>query len=71
MKKLLLVLTIFLFASCASVEDRIKEYSYTDFWYMYQNNRYQVYKTKQGRYYIIIVNKSETDLVRKYIKLKQ
>lgn len=54
--------------SCA-VEQRIKEYSYTNEWYYIDNVRYQVYKTKEGRHYIFVLNKRETKYKRKYIKI--
>ena len=64
------ILTTFLlltFVSCATVEERIKDHSYTDKWYYIDNMRYQVYKTKFGREYIIVLNEKETKLIRKYI----
>lgn len=66
MRKLILILLLSLF-SCKTVEDRIKDYSYTDKWYFIGKERYQVYKTKSGKEYIIILNKQETKLKRKYI----
>jgi hypothetical protein len=67
MKNLFLFIILVSLVSC-SVEKRIKEYSYTDEWYYTEGKRYQVYQTKGGRKYIIVINKRETDLKRKYIK---
>ena len=53
--------------SCSSVEERIKDYSYTDEWYYANAERYQVYKTKAGRKYIIVLNNRQTNFKRKYI----
>jgi hypothetical protein len=78
------LLILLLLSSCKSVEERIKDYSYTDEWYfnkldtgLYQNNfilkdrdiyeRYQVYQTKSGRKYILVLNKKQTKLKRKYL----
>ena len=68
MGKLLLTLLIFSLMSC-NVEERIKDHSYTEKWYYEKNERYQVYKTKKGNYYIIVLNKKQTNLKRKYINL--
>lgn len=54
-------------ASCKTVEERIKDYSYTDKWYYIDTMRFQVYKTKSGREYIIVLNERETKFVRQYI----
>ncbi len=67
MRKLLLTLLIFSLISC-NVEKRIKDHSYTDKWYYEKNERYQVYKTKKGNYYIIVLNEKQTKFKRKYIK---
>jgi len=67
MKKILLILIATLSISC-SVEQRIKDYSYTDEWYYISSERYQVYKTKSGNKYIIRLNKRETKFKRQYIK---
>ena len=66
MRKLILILLLFLF-SCKTVGERIKDYSYTNKWYFIGKERYQVYKTKSGKEYIIILNKQETKIRRKYI----
>jgi hypothetical protein len=58
---------LFLFTSC-SAEKRIYDYSYTDSWYYEQNQRYQVYQTARGTKYILVLNKKETKIIRKYIK---
>ena len=67
MKYLLLILVLILSISC-SVEQRIKDYSYTDEWCYICSERYQVYKTKSGSKYIIRLNKRETKFKRQYIK---
>jgi hypothetical protein len=66
-KKIMTIILLLVSLSC-NVEKRIKEYSYTNYWYYENNQRYQVYKTKYGKYYIIIVNKKQNKLIRKYIK---
>jgi hypothetical protein len=53
--------------SCSSVEERIKDYSYTDEWHYIDTMRFQVYKTKAGRKYIIVLNNRQTNFKRKYI----
>jgi len=68
MKHLLVVLTILTLISCASVEDRLKDYSYTDEWYYIDTMRFQVYKTKSGKRYIIVLNNRQTNYKRQYIK---
>ncbi len=68
MKQLLLTLLIFSLMSC-NVEMRIKDHSYTDKWYYEKNERYQVYKTRKGNYYIIVLNEKQTNFKRKYIKI--
>ena len=49
------------------VEERIKDHSYTDKWYHIDSMRFQVYKTKSGKEYIIILNERETKYIRKYL----
>lgn len=66
MKNLLIILLLS-FVSCSTVEERIKEHSYTDKWYYIDNMRFQVYKTKSGREYIIVLNERQTKFVRQYI----
>ena len=68
MKQLLLILIVILFTSC-SVEQRIKDYSYTDEWYYIDTMRFQVYKTKSVKKYIIVLNEKQTKFKRQYIKL--
>lgn len=68
MKYLLLITIAILITSCCSVEERIKDYSYTNEWYYKNNLRFQVYKTKNERRYIIFLNKNETRFKREYIK---
>ena len=63
--KLLAVLTLLLI-SC-NAEKRIKEHSYTNQWYYIDSLRFQVYQTKSGKEYIIILNERETKFIRKYI----
>jgi hypothetical protein len=51
-----------------SAESRIKNYSYTEKWYYIDNLRFQVYQTKFGREYILILNDRETKFVRQYVE---
>lgn len=67
MKKLVLIFIGVLAMSCSSVEERIKDYSYTDEWHYVNTERYQVYKTKSGRKYIIVLNNTQTNFKRRYI----
>ena len=67
MKKLILIFIGVLAISCSSVEERIKDYSYTDEWHYIDTMRFQVYKTKAGRKYIIVLNNRQTNFKRKYI----
>ncbi len=69
MRAILLIIS-FLFFSCANVEDRIKDHSYTTMWHYENGTRYQVYQTKKGDLYIIVLNSTETKFKRKYIKIK-
>jgi hypothetical protein len=66
MKKILLIFLLIGLFSC-NVERRIKEYSYTEGWYYIDTLRFQVYKTKSGRKYIIVLNNKETRFKRQYI----
>ncbi len=68
MKHLLTLLTIVTLMSCSSVEDRIKEHSYTNEWHYIDTMRFQVYKTKSGRKYIIVLNNRQTNYKRQYIE---
>jgi hypothetical protein len=67
MKYLFLILISILSISC-SVEQRIKDHSYTDEWYYIDTMRFQVYKTKSGKKYIIVLNEKQTRFKREYIK---
>jgi hypothetical protein len=67
MKKILLILTAILLTSC-SVEQRIKDHSYTEEWYYIDTMRFQVYKNKSGRRYIIVLNNRLTRYKKQYIK---
>jgi hypothetical protein len=58
---------ICLFLYSCSVEQRIKEHSYTNEWYYMNSTRYQVYKTRSNKRYIIVLNEKETRLKRFYI----
>ena len=66
MKNLLIILLLS-FVSCATVEERIKEHSYTENRYYIDNMRFQVYKTKSGKEYIIVLNERQTKFIRQYI----
>jgi hypothetical protein len=68
MRQLILITIAILSISC-NVEKRINDGSYTDYWHYENGIRYQVYKTGSGKKYIIIVNKRETKMIRKYINL--
>ena len=67
MKYLILILIVFILSSC-SVEQRIKDHSYTNEWYYIDTMRFQVYKTKSGKKYIIVLNEKQTKFNRQYIK---
>jgi hypothetical protein len=67
MKHLLILLLLITLTSC-SVEQRIKEHSYTEEWYYIDTMRFQVYKTKSGKKYIIVLNEKQTKYKRQYIK---
>jgi hypothetical protein len=69
MRSLVIILLAVLCISC-SAEKRIKYYSYTDEWYYYDSERYQVYQTRFGEKYILIYNDKQTKLKRKYIKVR-
>ena len=62
---LLLVFACMLF-SC-NAELRIKDHSYTDEWHYEGKDRLQVYKTRSGRHYVLVLNKKETKFIRKYL----
>lgn len=65
-KVLLIIITLICF-SCRSADERIKVFSYTEEWYFIGEQRYQVYKTLIGRSYILVLDKSENKIIRKYI----
>lgn len=68
MRKILTLLTILLLISC-NAEQRIYNYSYTDYWhYTDQGERYQVYQTARGTKYILVLNKKQTKIIRRYLK---
>jgi len=67
MKTLVLCIFSFMMISC-SVEQRIHRWSYTNEWHYEKFHRYQVYKTLDGRKYIIMINEDEDKLIRKYLK---
>jgi hypothetical protein len=66
--KIFLFLCLFWLSLSCDVEKRIHEHSYTQEWYYENDVRYQVYKTSIGQRYIIVLNKQQTKLKRKYIK---
>jgi hypothetical protein len=68
MKSPIILLLLITLTSC-SVEQRIKEHSYTNEWYYVNTTKFQVYKTRTNRKYIIVLNKKQTKYKRKYIKL--
>jgi hypothetical protein len=68
MKHLLTLLLLLTLTSC-SVEQRIKDHSYTQEWYYIDTMKFQVYKTKSGKKYIIVLNEKQTKYKRQYIKL--
>jgi hypothetical protein len=67
MKHLLTLLILLVLTSC-SVEQRIRDYSYTNEWYSLNSEMYQVYQTARGTRYIIVLNKEQTKFKRQYIK---
>lgn len=68
MKKLIVLFSL-VFLSCASIEERIKEHSYTEEGYLFQGERYQVYRTKKDRKYIIVNTPNPYRVKRKYVTL--
>jgi len=64
----LFIFLIFLTLTSCSVEKRIKDHSYTEEWHFENGTRYQVYKTKTGRKYIIVFTRNNYNLKRKYIR---
>ena len=68
MKKIIILLTLFVLIGCKTAEQRISNYSYTDYWYYAdKDTRYQVYQTAMGNKYILVLNKKQTKFIRKYI----
>lgn len=63
-----LIILLFLIATSCSIEQRIKDYSYTNEWYYIDTMRFQVYKTKSGKRYIVVLNEKQTRYVRQYIR---
>lgn len=68
MKKLFLLFFFLIVLCSCSVEQRIYKHSYTNEWYYTATMRYQVYKTKFGKRYIIVLNEKQTKFKREYIK---
>lgn len=71
MKKNLIIVIISLYIiliGCKPAEERIYDSSYTKDWYYLDGQRYQVYQTKKHTKYILVLNKKETQFIRKYIK---
>ena len=66
MKNLIYLIIVLLMISC-SAESRIGDHSYTNGWYYEGETRYQVYQTRLGKKYILIVNKKQNGLKRKYL----
>jgi hypothetical protein len=66
MKYISLIL-IYLFLSCSTVEQRIKEHSYTTEWYYHNSTKYQVYKTQSGRKYILLLNRNNSRFKRVFL----
>ena len=60
--------SLFVFLISCSVEQRLKDYSYTNEWYYIDTMRFQVYKTKSGKRYIVVLNEKQTRYVRQYIR---
>ena len=67
MKNLILLFLIFTLISCED-EKRIYNHSYTNEWYYTETMRFQVYKTKSGKRYILVLNEEQTKYKRQYIK---
>jgi hypothetical protein len=66
MKYILTLLLTFILLSC-NAELRIKDHSYTNEWHYEGKERLQVYKTRSGRHYVLVLNKRETKFIRKYL----
>ena len=74
MGKLILLLISLTFLSCSvfipNADNRLKDYSYTNEYYYIDTMRFPVYKTRNGRKYIIVLNNRQTNYKREYIKTK-
>ena len=68
MYKIVLIISLLFITSCKTVEERIKDNNLTNEWYYIDTMRFQVYKTDNGRKYIIVLNNRQTRYVRQYIK---
>jgi hypothetical protein len=68
MSRLIIILLIVLLNSCKTVEERIKDNNLTNEWYYIDTMRFQVYKTDNGKRYIVVLNNRHTKFVRQYIK---
>jgi len=68
MSRLIIILLIVLLNSCKTVEERIKDNNLTNEWYYIDTMRFQVYKTDNGKRYIVVLNNRQTKFVRQYIK---
>jgi hypothetical protein len=68
MKNLIILFLIFTLISCEA-EKRIYKHSYTNEWYYTSTMRFQVYKTKSGKRYILVLNEQQTRYKRQHIKL--
>jgi hypothetical protein len=66
--RLIIILLIVLLNSCKTVEERIKDSNLTNEWYYIDTMRFQVYKTDNGKRYIVVLNNRQTKFVRQYIK---
>lgn len=66
--RLIIILLIVLLNSCKTVEERIKDNNLTNEWYYIDTMRFQVYKTDNGKRYIVVLNNRQTKFVRQYIK---
>lgn len=68
MKNILILFIILILTSCKTIEERINDDNLTNQWYQTDSIRYQVYKTKSNRKFILILNKRKTKYIKKYIK---
>jgi hypothetical protein len=70
-KRVLLIFLSLMIFSCKSVEERVKDSNVTNEWYYIDTMRFEVYKTHNGRRYIIVLNNRQTRYVRQYIDAKK